>query len=66
MDNRNDYYNQIPNKQSWEYRYYRNTKLANAFFFAALAGLFLGTLILPFIFAPLCIIFAYLAKGNRE
>jgi fatty acid desaturase len=48
------------------YDMYRATRRATSFFFFAMVSLLFRTMILPFIFAPLGIFFAYLAKGKRE
>lgn len=47
------------------YDMYRATRRATSFFFFAMVSLLFRTMILPFIFAPLGIFFAYLAKGKR-
>lgn len=46
-------------------QYFRATKIATMFFFAALITFFFRTVILPFIFCAVCIIFSYLSKGTK-
>ena len=55
-----------PSGDEKEYRHYRATRRASFHFFTAVIGTLFPTLILPFIFAPLSITYAYLAKGKRK
>ena len=53
------------NIEERSYEQFRATRRAASFFFFSLVGLLFSTMILPFIFAPLGIFYAYLAKGKR-
>ena len=46
--------------------HFRATRLGTTFFFVSLISLLFRTIIFPFLFAPLSIFFAYLAKGKRR
>ncbi|MCR4814033.1 MAG: hypothetical protein K5879_04315 [Lachnospiraceae bacterium] len=48
------------------FMHYRATRLGTTFFFVALVSFLFQTIIFPFLFAPLSIFFAYLAKGKRK
>lgn len=50
---------------SWTAQYFRATKIATMFFFAALVTFLFRTIIFPFVFCGVCIIFSYLSKGTR-
>ncbi|MBR3039990.1 MAG: hypothetical protein IKI20_04965 [Lachnospiraceae bacterium] len=61
MDNNQQFrpYSQI------ELQSFRAMRKATLFFFIALGTMLLGTMVLPYIFATLCIVFAYLAKAKQ-
>ena len=44
----------------------RATRLSSTLFLASVLGMICNTIIFPFIFSPLSIFFAYLAKGKRR
>lgn len=46
-------------------QYYRATRIATMFFFAALITFLFRTILFPFIFCSVCIIFSYLSKGTK-
>ena len=54
------------NSEEKSYVHYRATRRASVHFFTALIGFLFPTLIIPFVFAPLSIYYAYLAKGSRK
>ena len=45
--------------------YFRATKIATMFFFAALITFLFRTVVFPFIFCAISIIFCYLSKGTK-
>ena len=49
----------------WTAMYYRATKIATMFFFAALITFLFRTVVFPFIFCAISIIFCYLSKGTK-
>ena len=46
-------------------QYFRATKIATMFFFAAVITFLFRTIVFPFIFCGICIIFSYLSKGTK-
>ena len=65
MPNGNNYEDK-PNTFTKDLMHFRATRLGTTFFFVSLISLLFQTIIFPFLFAPLSIFFAYLAKGKRK
>ena len=61
-----DKYEDNSNTFTKDLMHFRATRLGTTFFFVSLISLLFQTIIFPFLFAPLSIFFAYLAKGKRK
>ena len=72
MESNNPYGNNYDNNEdksntfTKDLMHFRATRLGTTFFFVSLISLLFRTIIFPFLFAPLSIFFAYLAKGKRK